>query len=101
MKPLEDQTCPLCQKAAKFRLADYDNRKHFLCDHCTEFQISTGAEKRLAESIPEWRSQYSEMAKRAKDDHVLVITLPSGPKQEGVANPALVGAYVLRKDLPS
>jgi len=101
MKPLDEHACPLCKKKAKFRLADHDNRKHYLCDHCTEFQISTGAEKRLSESIPEWRSQYSEMAKRAKDDCVLVITLPFAPKIEGIANPALVGAYVLRKDLPN
>ena len=101
MKPFNDHRCPLCQNAAKFKYADFENRKHFLCDNCTEFQISTRAEKRLAESIPEWRSQYSEMAKRAKDDHVLVITLPTEPKHEGVANPALVGNYVLRRDLPS
>lgn len=100
MKPLQDQACPLCQKAAKFRFADHDIRKMFFCEDCTEFQISHGAEKLLTESIPEWRSQYSEMAKRAKDDHVLVITLPTDPKQEGVASPALVGVYVLRKDLP-
>ncbi len=100
MKPLLDQDCPLCRRTAKFRFADFGNRKHFLCDHCIEFQISTGAEKRLAASISEWRTQYSEMAKRAKDDHVLAITLPTGPKQEDVENPALVGAYVPRKDLP-
>jgi hypothetical protein len=101
MKPLQDQHCPLCQRAARFRLADHENQKHFYCDHCSEYRISRRAEKILEESIPEWRTQFSEKAKLAKEDMVWVITLPLGPRQDGVANPALIGSYVLRKDLPS
>ncbi|MBI4291291.1 MAG: hypothetical protein HY661_07430 [Betaproteobacteria bacterium] len=101
MEEIQNHNCPLCQRPAKFRFADYDNRKHFICDHCTEFHISVRAERVLADSIPDWRSQFSEKARQAKDDQVLVISLPSAPKQPGVANPALIGEFVLRKDLPN
>ena len=100
MKPLQDQRCPLCAKPAQFRFADYDNQKHFYCSHCVEFRVTTGAEKILAESIPEWRTQFSEKARSANEDNVWVITLPLGSKQQDVANSVLVGSYVLRKDLP-
>lgn len=100
MKPLQDQHCPLCEKPAQFRFADYDNQKHFYCSHCTEFRITVGAEKRLAESIPEWRTQFSEKARSAKEDNLWVVTLPPGPKQHDVASEALIGSYLFRKDLP-
>ena len=99
MNPLQDQHCPLCAIPAQFRFADYDNQKHFYCSHCTEFRVTIRAEKILAESIPDWRTQFSEKARSAKGDAVWVITLPLGPKQHDVANPALVGSYVPRKDL--
>lgn len=95
-----DQDCPLCHKAAKYRDADHCNCKHFFCDHCIEFQISVGAEKRLAKSIPQWSAQLSERARAAPPDHVLVIALASGPKQEGVANPTIDHKYVARSKLP-
>ena len=101
MKPLRDQQCPLCQRAAQFRFADFENQKHFYCVDCTEYRISTRAELRLAESIPEWRRQFAEKARQAKENTVWVITLPTSREHEGVANPALVGTYVLRKDLPT
>jgi hypothetical protein len=97
---IHDQECPLCQKPARFQLVNFDDWKHFQCGHCPEFQISTGAEERLAESIPEWRAQLSEQARRAPKDQVLVITLPSGPPDESVAYPELKQEYVLRQELP-
>ncbi|MGH9958622.1 MAG: hypothetical protein ACREBC_16075 [Pyrinomonadaceae bacterium] len=99
-RPIQDQECPLCAKSARFHFADFDNRKHFLCDQCIEFQISVAAEKRLGESIPEWRARLSKRARRAPKDQVLIITLPSGPHDESMAYPALKDEYVLRQELP-
>lgn len=100
MAEIHDQDCPLCHQRAKYEDADHGNRKHFLCDRCIEFQISDGAERRLANSIPQWSAQLSELARTAPPDHVLVIALASGPKQDGVANPTLDHEYVVRSKLP-
>ena len=99
MRQIHNQGCPLCSCAAEFQFADYENRKHFRCTNCTEFVISVRAEERLADSIPQWRSQYSEMAKKSNEEKILVITIPSVQKQEGVANPAIQGEFVLRSTL--
>lgn len=101
MKEEQTQDCPFCQKAAKFIFVDYGNRKYFSCDHCTEFQISIGAETRVANSIPQWHTQLSELARRGNDEKILVITLPPpGQKQDGVANQALETVFVHRAKLP-
>lgn len=99
MRQIHKQECPLCSGTAEFQFVDYENRKHFHCNNCTEFVISIRAEERLANSIPQWRSQYSEMAKKSNDEKILVITIPSVQKQEGVANPAIQGEAVLRSTL--
>ena len=71
------------------------------CPHCTEFQISVGAETRVASSIPQWRAQLSELARRGNDEKILVVTLPpAGQKHDGVANQALVTEFVPRTTLP-
>jgi len=100
MPEIHDQHCPLCHKPAKYEDAERGNRKHFLCDNCTEFQISDGAERRLAHSISQWSAQLSERARQAPEDHVLVITLSSAPKQKDVANPTLDHEYVPRSKVP-
>lgn len=99
MRPIEDQECPLCQKPAKFQLVDYKDTKHFRCDHCTEFLISIAAENRLAHSVPEWRIQFSERARHAPQDAVLVIHRAPSPQDRSIANPMFTYKYVLRTDL--
>lgn len=97
MESEQTQACPFCQTTARFVFVDRNNRKHFSCSHCTEFQISVGAEARVATSIPQWRAQLSEMARRGNEEKILVVTLPpAGQKQEGAANPALETVFVPR-----
>lgn len=100
MKPFYPQVCPLCGEAAEYQLVDFDNRKHFRCKTCTTFQIAMGAEKRLSESRPQWRTGYSEKAKQGHEGFTLVITLQNGPKIEDVANAALIGEFVANSELP-
>jgi len=100
MKSEQIQACPFCQNQAHFAFTDNDNRKFFSCSHCGNFEISVGAEKRVAESIPQWRAQLSELARRGNEEKVLVVTLPSSTqKREGVANPALETVFVPRTKL--
>ena len=98
MKTIHTQICPFCGVEAEYQLVDHNNAKHFRCGTCTEFQISMEAEKRLGQS-PRWRPEYSAKAKQAPDGFALVITVPSTPKREGIANPAIVGEYVSYPDL--
>ena len=92
--------CPLCKNSAEFESRDHENRKHFWCDTCVEFQISRVAENLLASSIPQWRSQNSEKAQQSNQTEVWVITKSDVQRQEGVAYEVLKGEYVLRSELP-
>jgi hypothetical protein len=75
-------------------------RKHFRCPLCVEFVITKCAEMLLENSIPQWRKRYSEMAKKSEEGKILDIMIPSGHQQEeGVANPAVQGEFVLRSTL--
>lgn len=85
MRPIQQQDCPLCLAPAEYQLIDYDERKYFRCKNCVEFVISRPAEKRLAESIPRWRTQFSEQAKKSDDERILHITIPPVQKQEELA----------------
>lgn len=99
MRQIHNQNCPLCSGHAEFQFVDYKNRKHFRCLTCTEFVVSVRAEERLSNSIQQWRDQYSEMAKKSNDEKILVITIPSVAKQDGIANPAIQGKFVPRSTL--
>ena len=99
-KPLHSQDCPFCANPAEYQFVDYENRKHFTCANCTEFQISVRAENRLSKAPVEWKSNLAKLAKQHKDGHTLVVTLPSGPWEEGVSYPALIDQYVLNSELP-
>jgi predicted RNA-binding Zn-ribbon protein involved in translation (DUF1610 family) len=99
MHPIHKQDCPLCSAPAEYQLIDYDMRKHFRCPSCVEFIITRRAETLLENSIPQWRERYSEMAKKSEEGKILDIMIPSGHQQEGVANPAIQGEFVLRSTL--
>lgn len=94
MTQTESQNCPLCANPAEYYPADRGNRKHFLCSNCTQYQISRGAETRLQRSPTEWKLKFSLLAKNNPSGCTLVITLPAGPPEEGIANPALAHEYV-------
>lgn len=100
MKEVHSQNCPLCVNPAQYEFADYENRKHFLCSNCTEFQISVRCEFRVAKAPPEWRADLARMAREHPEGTALVITLPSGQREEGVAYSALSAEYVKKMDLP-
>jgi len=99
-QPLHAEKCPLCANPAEFHFADFENRKHFRCAKCTEFQISVRAEKRLAKSPAVWKANLSAMARKRPEGFALVITIPVGAPPEGVAYPALADEYVKNHDLP-
>ena len=99
MEEIHNQECPLCSGSAEFQFVDYENRKHFRCKSCVEFVISVRAEAKLVNSGQQWRHQYSEMAKTSDEEQILVITIPSVVKKEGIANPAVHGEFVLRSTL--
>jgi len=99
MKEIHNQDCPLCSGSAEFQFVDYENRKHFRCKSCIEFVISVRAEEKLSESVQQWRHQYAGTAKKSNEEKILVITIPSVVKQEGVANPAIQGEFILRSTL--
>jgi hypothetical protein len=85
---------------AEFRLVDYENRKHFLCGACTEFQISVRAETRLGKAPAVWKTSLSALAKNRPDGFTLVITIPSGPRPDDEVYAALADEYVKNFDLP-
>ena len=95
------QNCVLCQRPAEFRWADYRERKHFFCDHCTEYQITDTAERKLSSAPEEWRKGLSEKARSLGEETVLVISVPNVPRPEGMAHESLRGEPVQREKLPS
>lgn len=99
MRPIYNQDCPLCSAPAEYQLVDYDECKHFRCKTCVEFVISQRAEELLANPFPQWQVQYSEMAKKSDDERILLITIPTIQRQEGVGYPALQVELVLRSTL--
>ena len=99
MRDTHNQNCPLCSTPAEYQLIDYDKRKHFRCSTCVEFVITQRAEALLSKAIPQWREKYSAMAKKCEEGKILDIMIPSVQKQEGVANPAIQGEFVLRSTL--
>ena len=101
MNQTESQNCPLCSNPAEYSAVDRGNRKHFYCSNCTQFQVSRGAENRLAKSPLEWKLGLSRLAQGHPENSTLVITLPSGPATKGIANPALAHEYVENSKLPS
>jgi len=94
------QDCVLCGRLTEYCFADYRKRKHFLCEYCTEYQITDTAESKLAIAPAEWRKQYSEKAKSVGPDRVLTIFVPSVQKTGGVAYESLRGEPTRREDLP-
>lgn len=100
MKQRLKQNCPLCNRPAEYCLADYENRKHFFCEHCSEFLITDKAEGKLQAAPQAWRDQYSARSKSVGPDLVLSIFVPSVPKPEGIAYEALRGEPTRREDLP-
>ena len=100
MSQNHNQNCPLCNRPAQYCFADYNKRKHFYCEHCTEFQITDTAEGKLHTAPQQWRDELSAKAKKVGPDLVLSIFVPSGQRNEGVAHEAIRGEPTRREDLP-
>ena len=96
---IHEQTCPLCGNSAQFQFLDFNNRKHFRCSICSEYIVSVRAEKRLLESISQWRESYSALAMKSVDGKILVITVPSIHKAQGTGNEALQGEFLPRSEV--
>jgi hypothetical protein len=69
-----NQDCPLCQRPARygFELAGARDRKHFSCSFCTEFVITTGAEKLLV-ATPELAMHCSDLARTTPARMILEV----------------------------
>lgn len=94
------QNCVLCGRPSEYCLADYDKRKHFSCDHCSEYQITDTAENKLQSAPAAWRTQLSEKARSLGPDIVLSIFVPPGGRNAGSAYESLRAEPTARKDLP-
>lgn len=100
MKETTNQDCPLCGSAAEYILVDYGNRKFFRCPRCGLYQVSLRAEKVLGRAPQPWRDGYAQKAAQCPAGHVLVILVPSPPRNTDHAHAALSGSYVPLSDVP-
>ena len=90
MNSVSKQSCPLCNHVSQFELIDGNLRKHFKCQTCNEFVITTNAEKHptmLLANVPEGLSAKS---RKAPKDHILDISVRAGE---------IYAAHVLRSSL--
>lgn len=105
MKTIEKQLCPLC----KTNEAEYVTKissqlnlvaKHFNCEDCTEFVVSTDAEEELKTMVfDEHLKEFSESAKRAAlKDHILFIEMRPGP-DSGVCSTQVLRSLLGEKGL--
>lgn len=95
------QNCVLCGRPSEYCFADYEKRKHFFCDHCTQYQITDTAESKLATAPDDWRGQLSEKARSLAPDIVLSIFVPPGGRNTESAYESLRAEPTARKDLPT
>src|SRR5688572_28252052 len=79
------QNCLLCGNTAQYHYVERRTRKHFLCSHCTQYQIATIAEARLTTAPPELRASLAEMSRSHPQGATLVITQPSEPHESANA----------------
>ena len=93
-----NQDCPLCGRPAHFFFRDYENRKHFFCDHCTEFELSRYAEDVILKSAGTWQAEASKAARNAPAGEYYCLTKPTGDILPINTNSDLVGRYVKRPD---
>ena len=100
MEKLIEAICPLCSSEATYIGVDYGRRKSFSCQNCSSFQISLGAEKRLAKAPKSWKDACSQKAKNTPDGKLLLIVLPDMNKKDGGTSEALTAKYYLKSDLP-
>lgn len=95
MSEPQQQICPLCDGPAFFRPRDVGNRKFFYCDHCTEFEISRVAEKRVLEGSADRRNHLSLQAQSAPEGTYLSLAKPDAGADDGAS---LIGRYLKRSD---
>lgn len=87
----------MCGAPARFYPEDYENRKHFFCNHCTEFELSRYAEEVITKSEGIWQAAASKAAREAPPGTFYRLTRPLS-HQIGIPTTAdLVGSYVKRK----
>lgn len=93
-----NETCPLCGTMAHYFPEDYDNRKHFFCPQCTEFELSRFAEDVILKSPGTLRAETSEAARNAPEGTYYCLTKPTSGMVPMPANTDLVGRYVKRRE---
>jgi hypothetical protein len=93
------QDCPLCGNDAEYYFVDGRSRKHFLCSHCTQFQIAVAAEARVERAPAQWRSNLAQLSRAHPQGATLVILHPvaQGAAPDGTA---LSHEYVENSQLP-
>jgi|GEM_PF-7037264 len=73
------ENCPLCNRAAKYYLVDFGNRKFFRCEYCNDYQIYTGAEELLSATIEQNKLSISDASHNSINENVMFITTISKP----------------------
>lgn len=97
MTSVFEQQCPLCQSYAEYEFRDFGNMNHFSCPTCIEFAISVGAEKRLLESIPQWRTALSDKAKISDKEKICLITRTSTALRREMAVDLVLNAEFIER----
>lgn len=92
------QACPLCGTDAQFEFHDHNNRKHYRCSVCKEYVITVLAEQKVLTASTQWQKSTSESAKKAPEGKILVITVPLGDSQKGMASPPLKSEFLARSE---
>jgi hypothetical protein len=101
MSTAQSEKCLLCDGPAEFFLVDYENRRHFFCDHCTEYQVSRAAKKILSTAPKDWKVELSERARKANQSNSVLCILMPKPKQiDNVVFQTLSAEPISREDIP-
>lgn len=100
MKEIIKQNCPLCESPADYYFVDFGKRKYFECSECTLFQVTRRAEKIILQSPQQWRLRFSQQARRAPEEHALVIRVPQMVRGKGGPTQSISAEFVSWSDLP-
>lgn len=75
MKNIQSHLCVLCNAASRYYEVDHGNLKYFDCPSCTNYLVSWRAEEIVVVSPYESRKRWSDIARQAPSDKVLLIRL--------------------------
>lgn len=92
--------CPLCGTPALFEWIDNGNQKAYSCPLCTDFFISTSAERRLLQAPAAWRENASRQASQSTAHRRLLIIRQPPADSEKSAQEDLQSLWVPPQTYP-